>query len=187
MMIIVKNFYFHLRRLGKIRNLLTLKIVHSIAVSTITSRLDYCNSALWGITDEEIHRLQKIQNSSARIVTRTKSTEHISPILRNLHWLPVKKRLDFKILCLTYLCVNNIAPHYLSDLIPCYVPERNLRSTDKLRLCLPAVELTNKSRSGARSFQHSAPKLWNALPESLKRVKNIELFRKKLKTYLFNN
>ena len=85
----------------------------------ITSRLDYCNGALWGIADKEIHRLQKIQYASARIVTRTKSTEHISPILRNLHWhwLPVIKRLDFKILCSTYLCMNNIAPHYLSDLI----------------------------------------------------------------------
>ena len=184
---IVKCCYYHLRRLGKIRNLLTEKVAKSIAISTITSRLDYCNSALWGISEEEIHRLQKIQNSSARIVTRTGPTEHISPVLRNLHWLPVRKRIDFKILCLTYLCINNIAPQYLKDLIPPYESSRILRSSDKLLLSLPSVDSTNKSKSGGRSFQNSAPKLWNPLPATLKKAENIIIFRKKLKTYLFDN
>lgn len=182
---VIKSCYFHLRRLGQIRHLLTKETANAIAVATITSRLDYCNSTLWGIPSRDLERLQKVQNTAARIVAQTNRRDHITPVLRELHWLPVKFRIEYKILCLTYSCLNGESPEYLKELIPRYNPSRNLRSSNQNRLRLPSVEDTNKSRTGGRSFQNSAPNLWNELPENLKNVKTIDLFRKRLKTYLF--
>ena len=95
---IIKSCYYHLRRLGQIRKFLTRDAANAIAVSTIISRLDYCNSCLWGINSKEIDKLQKIQNSAARIVSGVKKFDHISPILKELHWLPVEKRIQHKLL-----------------------------------------------------------------------------------------
>ena len=182
---IIKSCYYHLRRLGQIRKLLTRDAANAIAVSTIISRLDYCNSCLWGINSKEIDKLQKIQNSAARIVSGVKKFDHISPILKELHWLPVEKRIQHKLLSITYACVNKIAPEYLIETVPRHIPVRHLRSASKLRLELPSVDETNKPRSGGKSFQNAAPKLWNSLPEELQLSKNIQCFRKGLKTYLF--
>ena len=182
---IIKTSYFHLRRLGKIRNLLSTKLANTIAVATVTSRLDYCNCCLWGITSEELNRLQKLQNSTARIVSKSKSQDHITPVLRKLHWLPVRKRIDFKILCITYQCIYGNAPIYLKECIPRYTPSRSLRSENQVLLKLPSVDDTNKVKFGKRSFQNSAPKLWNSLPSDVKSSKNIAAFKRKLKSFLF--
>ena len=96
-----------------IRNLLSSKVANAIAVSTITSRLDYCNCWLWGITSDELKRLQKLQNSTARIVVISKLRDHITSVLEKLHWLPVKKRIDFKILCITYVINVSMVMHQL--------------------------------------------------------------------------
>ena len=184
---IVKSCYYHLRRLGRIRQCLTREAAATIALATIISRLDYCNCTLWGLPACQIERLQKIQNYAARIVTKSKPFDHITPVLRDLHWLPVKRRIDYKVLCIIYSCVNNCAPEYLRDSIPVYNPPRNLRSSSKLQLTLPSVDDTNKSKFGGRAFQNCAPLLWNNLPEHLKRAKNIPSFRKLLKTHLFSD
>ena len=183
---IVKTCYFHLRRLGRIRPCLTKEAAATIALATIISRLDYCNSTFWGLPAYQVHRLQKIQNSAARIVTRAKLTDHISPILNDLHWLPVTRRIDYKILCLAYSCIFDNAPGYLKETIPLYKPSRSLRSDSKILLTLPSVDETNKIRYGRRAFQHSAPFLWNNLPEDLKKSKTLSVFRRQLKTHLFD-
>ena len=183
---IIKTSYFHLRRLGKIRNLLSSKLANAIAVATITSRLDYCNCCLWGITSDELNRLQKLQNSTARIVSKSKLRDHITPVLEKLHWLPVKKRIDFKILCITYQCIYGNAPTYLKESIPRYTPSRSLRSGSQVLLKLPSVDDTNKVKYGKRSFQNSAQKLWNSLPAEIKASKNISTFKKNFKTFFFS-
>ena len=183
---VVRSCYYHLRRLGKIRKYLTKEAANSIAIATVTSRLDYCNSTFWGIPAYEIHRLQKIQNTAARIVSNTSKRDHITPILNELHWLPVQQRVEYKVLCLTYQCIKGNGPDYLKETIPQYVPSRNLRSGNQSRVRLPSVNETNKSRYGGRSFENAAPRLWNNLPDHLKESKNIKIFRKKLKTFLFS-
>ena len=182
---VVKNCYFHLRRLGQIRHLLTKEAANALAVATVLSRIDYCNSTLWGINAYQIDRLQKLQNTAARIVCRTNIRDHITPILNDLHWLPVRKRIDHKILSITYSCVYGTAPEYLIETIPKQQPTRALRSTSQLRIRLPSVDSTNRVRFGGRSFCNAAPKLWNDLPASLKQSKTIQSFRKGLKSYLF--
>ena len=83
----------------------------------MTSRLDYCNSLLNGVPDYKLKRVQRMQNIAARIVSRCPYRDHITPVLESLHWLPVKYRILFKLLLLTYKCLNGLGPGYLSCLV----------------------------------------------------------------------
>ena len=183
---LVKNCNYYLRLLGKLRPLLNTSAAKTCALALIMSRLDYCNSALWGIPAVQLSRLQRIQNSAARIVTGTRKAEHITPVLRDLHWLPIQQRIDHKILSLTYASLHGLAPEYLQELAPSYVPTRSLRSASQCRLRLPSTEGTSKKKYGTRSFTNAAPVLWNALPLHLKEAPSISSFRKQMKTHLFD-
>jgi len=89
----------------------TTKLVHAF----ISSRLDYCNSLLVGVTGQLLHRLQVIQNSTARLVTRATRYEHMTPVLCSLHWLPVRHRITFKTAVTMYKCLHGLAPPYLTE------------------------------------------------------------------------
>ena len=170
---VIKSCYCHLRSLGKLRLFVTQDAANNTAVSLIMSRLDYCNSTLWGLPSNQLIRLQKIHKTAVRIVTRTKSRDHITPVLRSLHWLPVSKRTEYKILCLTYQCVHKTTPQYLQKLVSAYTPPRSLRSSSLYRFSVSGFgENTNKKHSGARSFYNAAPTLWNRLPDKLHQAKD---------------
>ena len=89
---VIKSANYHLRNIGKIRKFLNTDTTKSAIVSLVTSRLDYCN----GLTDELLCRLPKVQNNAARVVSGSKKYDHITPVLKDLHWLPIMKRIDFK-------------------------------------------------------------------------------------------
>ena len=138
---ICKNTNFHLRQIGRIRKYLTRSSAKAIVHALITSRLDNNNSLLYGLLDCEIKRLQRVQNNAARIVTRSKRREHITPVLRSLHWLPISSRIVFKILLLTFKAINGNAPSYLSALLVSYHPALQLRSSDSGSLTVPKTKL----------------------------------------------
>ena len=151
--------------------------------ATVTSRMDYCNSLLYGAKQSHIDRLQCCQNNAARIISKRRKFDHISPVLRELHWLPVEHRISYKILLLTYKALNGDAPQYLAALISKYVPPRPLRSEDHYLLNSPRWRLET---FGKRAFSKAAPTRWNPLPLSVKQAPSIDSFKTRLKTYLFN-
>ena len=148
------------------------------------SRLDNCNSLLYGLPVSLLSKMQSIQNSAARIVSRKRLHDHISQILNELHWLPVEKRITFKLLILAYKCNQGVAPQYLLDIVISYQPARNLRASS-INLLTPYSAITKGY--GQRAFQYPIPKLWNSLPNHLRECQSFEQFKTKLKTYLFSS
>ena len=147
----------------------------------VASRIDYCNGLLYGLP--EISKLQRVQSAAARLLTSSRKYDHM-PVLNDLHWLPVKYRIHFKILLLTFKALNGMAPAYISDLINVRKHARySLRSNSSIILLHPAGKM--KKTLGDRSFSVAAPTLWNALPTSLRNIDSILTFKFCLKTYLF--
>uniref|UniRef100_A0AAR2K8P7 Reverse transcriptase domain-containing protein n=1 Tax=Pygocentrus nattereri TaxID=42514 RepID=A0AAR2K8P7_PYGNA len=180
---ITRTAFLHLRNIAKIRNALSLRDAETLVHAFITSRLDYCNALLSGCTSRNLNKLQLVQNAAARVLTKTRKFEHISPVLSSLHWLPIKFRIDYKILLLTYKALHGLAPEYLQDLISHYEPSRPLRSQSAGLLIVPKIQ---KVSAGGRAFSYKAPKLWNDLPETVRDSDTVSIFKTRLKTHLFS-
>ena len=135
------------------------------------------------IPANQIQRLQRSQNAAARLVSGARRREHISPVLRQLHWLPVDKRVKFKVLLLTYKATNNLGPCYLNALCSPAVQRRTLRSSSQGLLNVP---FTRSTLVQSRAFSFIGPSLFNALPSALRLSSSFDLFKQRLKTYLFN-
>ena len=157
----------------------------------VSSRLDYCNSIFLSLTDFELRRLQLVQNSLCRVVTRSSKFSHITPQLKKLHWLPVRYRVQFKIGLISYKILSQGQPVYLRGLIHPYTFFRNTRrSTPKLKfLQTPTFDRrVHKSiKHFSNSFSHYAPALWNSFPLHVRNSPSIASFRKHLKTHLFSS
>ena len=176
-----KQAYFQLRNIGHIRRYLTHSATASLINGLITSKLDYCNALLYGLSDTQCRKLQRVQNMAARILSRTSKYNHITPILKDLHWLPIKVRIEFKINLLTFKALHHLLPNYVNDLLSLYRPKRVLRSQDTMNLDVPRI----LSSSGERSFCWAAPHLWNKLPMAIRSIQNLTGFKRALKTHLY--
>ena len=180
---VAKAANYHLHNLALIRRYLPRKELESLVHAFVTSRLDFMNSLLFGLPQKTIRPLQLVQNNAARLVTGAKKRDHITPVLASLHWLPVDKRINFKIMLYTYKALNGLAPGYLTELLQVQPLRRSLRSNDNLNLTVPRTKLVS---AGDRAFAVCAPKLWNKLPIKIKSAPNVTTFKKLVKTYLFN-
>jgi len=180
---VIRCAYFHLRRIAKIRKHLSFDACANILHATVTSRLDFHNGLLAGVSEKLLSRLQGVHNNAARLLTRISRREHITPVLSKLHWLPIKQRITYKLLSLVHKVLHtDTAPMYLKEQLTLYRPRRELRSTsDKWTLEVPRSRL----QYGSRSFRVFGPRLWNSLPADLKQPQSVPVFKKKLKTFLF--
>ena len=177
-----RSGYYQLRNIGHIRRYLTNNATKSLVNGLVTSRLDYCNVLLCGMPQTTLNKLQQVQNRAARIVTRTSRNSHVTPVLKELHWLPIKYRVQFKILMHTYKALHGLAPKYISDMLNVYQPKRALRSMDTCTLVVPKVRTVTY---GDRQYKTMAPKLWNALPVRIRQAGTLETFKSQLKTHFF--
>ena len=179
---VCRSSFHQIRQLRQVRSSLDTNSAIILANALVTSKLDYCNSLFYSLPATTIDRLQRVQNSLARVVVPgVKRTEHVRPILRKLHWLPISQRITFKIAALTFKTLHFKQPSYLHDLLQVYVPNRNLRSSNQNLLVVPNI----KSAIGRRSFFFAAPTIWNSLPPALRSVSTLNLFLAGLKTHLF--
>ena len=180
---VVKGAFFQLRQIAKIKNFLSRPDLEKVIHALISSRLDYCNSLYSGIASASLARLQLVQKAAARLLTGTRRWDHITPVLTSLHWLPVKFRIDFKILLFVYKALHNLAPPYLANLIQPPDSTRQLRSANLMLLKVPWANLRQK---GDRAFSVAAPTLWNTLPMGVKTASSLAIFKNRLKTHLFS-
>ena len=175
-----KVAFFLLRDMGRIRQFLTMDSAKTFVHAFVSSKLDYCNALLVGLPNVLTDKLQKALNTAARIVTNTRKYDHITPVLDDLHWLPIKQRVQFKILLLTFKCLHGMAPRYLQDLIK--VVNTSTRADKKTVLYEPKMRLVTY---GDRAFVSAAPRLWNRLPVHIRQCSELSTFKSQLKTHLF--
>ena len=172
---VCRSAYYHLSRIVKIRDSSSTTLCTSLIHGLVTSPIDYGNAILFGITDRHLHRLEMVQRSAARIVmqTRRRDRQSMTTILRQLHWLPVRKRIDYKLLVLVPRALYDGTSEYLAALLLQHAPRRSLRSAGGLLLEVPRVNL---ERFGRRAFACAG--LWNKLPRCTSDNGNLAQFKK---------
>ena len=175
----------HVRALRHIRRCVSVSDAKTLATSMVSSRLDYCNSVLYGISSSNLSKLQRVQNALARTVMGTRRHQHITLVLAELHWLPVTARIQFKIALLTLKTLTTHQPSYLFDLLQAHQPSRQLRSASRNLLDVPRM----RTGFGQRSFTYSASHLSNTLPDDITCNLNVTsyTFKRKLKTFFHSN
>ena len=183
-----KTCRFHLRNISRIRKYIPQDTSVVLVKSLVMSRLDYSNGLFYGLPKCTVSGLQGVQNSAARIVTQERLRDHdsMSRALIGLHWLPVDKRIEYKLLLYTYKALHDLAPGYLCELVVPYVPRRVLRSAELNLLTVPPGK---PGKYGSRSFARASANLWNSLRGEraawLKNSPTLESFKRNLKTFLF--
>ena len=178
---ICKASNYHLNKLYRIRPCLDFSSTESLVHAFISSRVDYCNSLLYGISKQNLVKLQRLQNAAARLCLQIprKALIPSKSLLSQLHWLPVEYRINFKILLITFKALNGLAPPYIFFLTrrtsPC-----TLRSFDSELLVVPK---TRTKTFGDRAFPNCAPRLWNDLLLAIRTSSSVFTFKKALKTH----
>ncbi|XP_072041126.1 uncharacterized protein [Amphiura filiformis] len=180
--ILRRNTLFQIKNLWRIRCYINQETCHHAVRALILSRLDYCNALFLQLSAKDISRLQRLQNSAARVIFAVGRRVEAHPLVSSLHWLSIDKRISFKILLYIYKSFNNLAPKYISNKLTPYTPQRTRRSrNDTTRL------LADRSISVAcdRRFPVAGVKRWNSLPTEIRLSPSVTLFKQRLKTSLF--
>ena len=167
--------YYHLRDLRRIRKFFGVETAILLANAMVSSRLDYCNSLLYGVSKSNIAKLQRVQNALCRIIFRLDKMSHVTSFLKKLHWLPIQHRILYNLL--VFKAINLSQPPYLSVLI------KSSSLTHGNRLSISSTR--PKKHIGRRGFAVAAPAEWNKLPQTVRSQQTIDGFRSQLKTYLF--
>ena len=178
-----KSLGFQIRCISGVRKFLDEDSLRTLIAALFTSRLDYANALLANAPRYEIDRLQRLQNSAARLITRSSRYDHITPVLFGLHWLPVAFRVKFKVALMTFKAINRLAPPYIAELIQLKRPVRNLRSASDATM-LQTVR-TRTVNFGDRRFSVAAPTIWNALRTNIRSSPDVKVFKRLLKSHYF--
>ena len=179
---ICRSCYSSLYSISRVRKYLTTEATQTLVHAFISCRLDNFNSLLSGVPQYMLAKLQLVQNNAARIIVRKRKSDHISLTLKELHWLPIEARVEFKILLLTFKALNGTAPLYLSNLVKIKENACVLLSGSEQYLEVPPTRLTS---IGDRAFAAIAPRLWNRIPITIRNSANVNIFKRAVKTPSF--
>ena len=181
---IARTCYYELRRMASIRRFLTSTATAILVSAFVLSRIDYCNSLLFGSTHDVTSHLQRIQNYAARVILRLPKSSSITIHLKSLHWLPV--RTD-KIACLCYHCHSSTAPSYVTDML--HRMPLHTRNTRSSSYTMPLLNRPAHSKAtlGDRSFSFASSSVWNSIPNDVRCAPSLSSFKSCLKTYLFRS
>ena len=183
---VVSSCYYHIRRLRQVSHCVGQNFMKQLASAFILSSLDYCSSILAELPKSTIATPQRVQNAAARMVLNLRPRESISDGLRQLHWLPIESRIQFKLCLLMHRIRAGRCPSCLSktvQLVADHASRTGLRSAPTAWYVQPRLRIV----FGERAFSFSGPKAWNALPDRLHSIESTDSFKKPLKTFLFNH
>jgi hypothetical protein len=176
---------WQLHLIGKIRPSLSKDCTEKVLHALVTTHMDNCNALLYGANDKSLRKLQGVLNTCAKMIYMKRKYDHVTPLLIELHWLPIKKRIEYKILLMTFNALHGRAPVYIKDmLIPLgsrQTSTRPRRQNQETRLLDPKTNMI----SCDHAFSKAAPVLWNSLPKDLQATKCPTTFKRELKTWIF--
>ena len=173
---VCRTSYFHIRALRHIPSSIIENMANSVACALIQSRLNYANALYAGMSSTNFDKVQRVQNTFARVVTLTAKRDKITPTFERLHWLPIRYRVDYKLARLTYKIHLSGEPSHLRSQLVDYTPVRSLRS-----LVVPRTKLACVSRA----FSVAALQLWNSLLFEVRDAEILTTFSKHLKAHLY--
>ena len=181
-----KSAMFNLVCIKRLRPSLTVEVANIQVMGLVISHLDYTNSILFGVPDIMMKQLQRVQNMTAKVVLQADKYASPRECMKNLHWLPISKRIEHKILTVVYKCTRGLAPKYLQDLIKQHIPSRpRLHSSgSSIKLVVPHV---TRQTFAARAFSMCGPSLWNSLPADITEAPTVDKFKTKLKMHMFRD
>ena len=170
-------------RICNIQKYLTTDTCSTLILGLCVSHLDYANALYYGLPNKTISYLQMVQSMCAKLTLRKSKYDSTTEALLQLHWLPIRHRINFKIATITHKCIYGTAPQYLKDLLIPAPNPRSLRSSNgTTKLIIPYKRCKTFA---TRSFSIATPMIWNQLPMSLQETANFELFKRQLKTHLY--
>ena len=170
--------------LFKIRKYLTDEATSKVVHAFVTTKLDYCSHLYFDLSKYQVNKMLRVQNTVAQLVTHSSKYDHITPLLQQLHWLPVLYCVVFKILLLVYKAHHGLCPGYVSEWWQEWKSSQVLCSSS---LGLLATPTSRTKTYEDRAFSVCAPKLWNGLPNHVRNVGTLPLFQKNLKNIYFLN
>ena len=181
---VCQTAYYELKRINSIRSCLTEDTTQRLVTSCVLSRPDYCNSLLKCTPNSVIQPMQKVQNAAACLILRPPRQQHCTPLLQQLHWLPISERIKYKTACMCYNSITGSAPSYLSELLQLYSPSRSLRSSSDTRIL--KLRRFNRTFHGFRSVSYFDSHIWNNRLQDVRNSNSLPSFKNKLKTFLFS-
>ena len=156
-----------------------------LVLAFVTSRLDYCNSVLAGLPQVTLEPLQRVQNAAARLILDLNLWDHVTPGLRQLHWLPIRWRIQYKLCSIMQSIHAGKSPVYMTECVRTVADSASrsgLRSANSSLYATPRL----RTKFGERAFSYAGPSAWNSLPAEIRDDTDFSAFRSKLKTHFFN-
>ena len=167
-------------QINRVKNSFDKTTLELLITALVFSKMLYCSSVWANTSSLNVNKLQSIQNFACRIVTNTRKCDHVTPLLPELNWLPVREQLRYRDTVLAYKCQNGLAPQYLMDKFSkrLCIHNRDTRARDSLQIPL------FRTKTGQRSFSFRGTNIWNNLDDDLKQHTSLTSFKRALRDLL---